>query len=291
MSLSNPSVKNPATIFLQWRGGAEAVGKDEAGKTIFEGGKLTYYDKDADDGEGANIEVPLPFSFIVLDELITITGFNESTNAGIWSNEVRDTKKGLLVVRTKGRVIAKGTYDQIKDEVKAAGGKFTKSVYIAYKAEGGELTIGHIKIAGSSLSPWFDFQQKFDVQQCAVCIGDEPTLEKKGTNNYFSPVFEGQNLAPTTMEAAKALDRQVQTYLRTYLSIQPDDEPDDYAAAEDADQLVPKTDAEAAAAEEATVEETAPTEPPKAAPEAPALAPAATKSSSKEKINIADVPF
>lgn len=271
MSLSNPTAKNPSTRFLQWKGGAEAF-KDKDGKTNHEGGKVTWYDKE----NQQDVEVKLPFSFIVLDELNTITGYSESNRSGFWSNEVRDLKNEILVVKTKAgqgvRVVAKGTYDQIKDEIKAQGGKYTKSVYIAYKDDQGELAIGHIKIAGSALTAWIEFQKQYDVSKCAVFITDTPKLEKKGSNYYFSPVFEGQNMSEATKQAAIKLDRELQGYLNTYLSRKPDEEvdPADY----------PENDEPEAESNDEPAEETA---------EAEETAPAPKQD--EDKINLSDVPF
>jgi len=275
MSRSRPTAKNPATRFLQWKGGAEKIAETVNGKKTerYEGGKLTYYDKE----NGIDIEVGLPFSFLVLDTLHTITGFNESEKSGFWSNEVRNLKNEILVVRTKSGIKAKGTYDQIKDQIKSIGAKYTQSVYIAFKDDTNELIIGHIKIAGSALSAWIEFQKKFNVDKCAVFITDEPKLEKKGSNYYFSPVFEGQNVSDATNAEADKLDEQLQVYLDTYLAQRPAED-DGYATS--ADELEEIEDEPVADdASDAPAEEPAEAEAPKAAePE-------------QGKINLSDVPF
>ena len=70
---------NPATKFLE-----------------FKNGKFSYYDKTSE----ANVEVPLPLRFIVLDELATIKGWDSKTNSGIYSNEVHSTKATPLKVKS-----------------------------------------------------------------------------------------------------------------------------------------------------------------------------------------------
>lgn len=271
MSRSNPTAKNPAVRFMQWRGGAEAF-KDDKGKTKHEGGKITWYDKEAEEER----EVALPFSFLVLDELNTITGFSEKDHSGFWSNEVRDLKNDKLVVKTKSGTVASGVYEDIKEIVKAKGAKYTKSVYIAFKDEEGEMQIGHLKISGAALTAWIEFQKKFDVMQCAVQITDEPKLEKKGTNYYFSPVFEGQNVSEASDKAAKVLDEQLQQYLTTYLSRRPTETAD-----AEADEVV-DDDVD----EDENLDEEEDTQ----ADESPAK-PAPSKSKDEDKINLADVPF
>lgn len=275
MSLSRPQAKNPATRFMQWKGGAEKISETVDGKKSerYEGGKLTWYDKEAKE----DVEVKLPFSFMVLDSLHTVTGYSESSRSGFWANEVRNLKTETLVVKTKQgsgvRTVASGTYDQIKDEIKSQGGKYTQSVYIAFKDDSGELAIGHLKISGAALTAWIEFQKKFDISKCAVFITDEPKLEKKGSNYYFSPVFDGQNMSESSKSAAVKLDEELQRYLDTYLSRKVEDEEDAYATS------VEELEDDA----EATTDE--PANEPAEATEAPA------PKQDEDKINLSDVPF
>ena len=214
MSFSNPTAKNPATRFMQWRGGEDG------------GGRVTWYDKEAQ----AEQEVTLPFSFIVLDELTTLTGFNDNIKQGYWSNEVRNSND-TLVLKNKNGVVDRGTYQEIKSK-NHSGMKFAQSVYVAFKDESGELAIGNIKLFGAAFSAWIDFKKKFDIEQCAVYITDEPKAAKKGSNRYFVPVFEGQNINDNTRKQVVALDEELQKYLNTYLQRKPDDS-DNGASAED----------------------------------------------------------
>jgi len=225
MSRSNPTAKNPATRFMQWRGGEDG------------GGRITWYDKEAEEEK----EVDLPFTFLVLDEFHTITGFSEKDHSGFWSNEVRDLKDEL-VVKTKSGTIARGKYDDIKDKIKALGAKYTKSVYIAFKDETGEFVIGNIKIGGAALTAWIEFQGKFDVNQVAVMVTEKPKKAKKGSTTYFVPVFEARNVSDATNNAAIALDKELQQYIGTYLSRKPEEddleEVDDDVEIEDTDEPV-----------------------------------------------------
>lgn len=280
MSLSNPQIKNPATRFLQWRGGAEAF--KEGGKTRHEGGRVTWYDKEAQEEN----EVALPFSFIVLDEMTTITGYSEKDQSGFWSNEVRNLSTDKLVVKTKSGTVAAGLYGDISDLIKSKGAKYAQSVYIAYKDDDGELAIGNIKIAGAALTAWIEFKKRFDISQCAVFITDEPKLEKKGTNYYFSPVFEGQNMSDATKAEAVKLDEELQKYLNTYFSRKPEAEDlieeDDDVEEDDAEIEDVNAKVELPPQEDDTAEEEAP---------APKKKAVAKKPADDGKINLADVPF
>ena len=124
MSRSNPTVKNPATRFFQWRGGAEAF-KAKDGKTTHEGGRVTWYDKEAQQEN----EMALPMTFIVLDELTTITGYSEKDQSGFWSNEVRNLSNEKLIVKTKSGTVARGVYGDISENIKGRGAKYAVSAY------------------------------------------------------------------------------------------------------------------------------------------------------------------
>ncbi len=82
MSISNDRNVNvnPAVKFFQW-GGSE--------------GNVKYYDKEKKE----NVIIDLPFKFIKLDTLSTVTGFSDSDGSGYWSNEVRSLKMEPFVVK------------------------------------------------------------------------------------------------------------------------------------------------------------------------------------------------
>src|SRR5688572_28480716 len=118
MSRSNPTPTNPAKRFFKWSGSK---------------GKLVYYDKEKQE----EVEVKLPFSFLPIDELSTITGYNKREKSGYWSNEVRNTRKEEVTVRTKGGVCYTGFYKNDQDVVQVPrDAKFAKSIYFAYQDNG-----------------------------------------------------------------------------------------------------------------------------------------------------------
>jgi hypothetical protein len=213
MSFSEPSIKNPATRFFRWSGG-------EA-----KGGVLTWYDKESEEEK----KVDFPFSFVVLDELNTIGGFSDADKSSYWSNEVRNLKRDELVVKTGSGVKARGIYDKLAD-VRSKGAKYAKSVYVSYKDETGELAIGNIKLMGAALTAWIEFTGKYNVTKCAVSLTGADGPKTKGTTKYFVPIFEGQNLSEETISKVTALDKELQSYLRQYLSYVPDDQPQEETA-------------------------------------------------------------
>lgn len=222
MSLSNQSdsLQNPASIFLEWSGSD---------------GSLSYFDKSLGE-KGAKVNMPLPFTFIPLDMLATISGFNDSSGSGIWCNEIKMDrfKADILNAKDKNGTIAKGLYADIKDAVAAKGGKFTQSVYVAYKNANGELNIGNIKFKGASLTggkrkegskevevgAWMEFTKGNKLLGKSVTISKDETPCKKGSNSYYIPKFSIGTVSENTMQVAIDLDKELQEYLKAYFKKQ-----------------------------------------------------------------------
>lgn len=201
MSRSNPTTKNPAGKFLSWSGSK---------------GELVYYDKEKEE----RVAEQLPFMFMVLDELNTITGFCEQDSSSYWSNEVRSIKNDELTVKTSAGTKQVGKYSELT-EVRSKGAKYAKSVYIAYK-ENGSLVIGNFKVYGAALTAWIEFCRKADVYKSAVTLtGSEEAT--KGTTKYFIPKFETIKISDETNAEAVELDKQLQTYLNQYFAYVPEE--------------------------------------------------------------------
>lgn len=203
MSLSNPHEKgspNPATRWHEWNG---------------ELGTISYYDKEAK----KNVDVPMPFTFILLDELGGVRGWHDASSSGIYSNEVKDTRQDTLVVKAfKGGTLAEGLYRDIKDRVNSLGGSFNANCYIAFK-DGGVLTIGAIRFKGASLAAWMEFRKenRKDFYTKSVKM-DGFTEGKKGRITFRMPKFSMVDISPQTMAAAVELDKTLQEFLVGYLS-------------------------------------------------------------------------
>lgn len=200
MSLSNNTeLQSPCTRYFEW-----------AAQT----GQIKYWDKSRGE-KGENVFVKLPFTFIVLDILSTVKGFSDETQGGIWSNEVRDTRKDSLTVRTKRGVMAQGVYQDIKGAVQ--GVRFTQSVYIAYKGDDKQLVIGNFQMSGVANSEFIEFRKNHKIYGNAIVItgSDDRT---KGATKYKAPVFELKETSPETIAEAVELDKELQEYLKVYLS-------------------------------------------------------------------------
>lgn len=201
MSRSNPTdnTPNPATRWFEWNG---------------EQGTVRYYDK----AEKKNIDVGTEFSFILLDQLASVGGWHEASESGIYSNEVRDTRQDVMLVKSfKGGTIAEGLYKAIKDKASVAGGYFVANCYIAYK-NGDGLTIGSLKFKGAALHAWTEFVRanRAGVYEKAIEIHGF-TEGKKGRVVYRVPELRLKDLSPASNSAAVELDKQLQAYLEAYL--------------------------------------------------------------------------
>lgn len=212
MSRSKPTegARNPCTRWFEWAGGKD-------------GGFLRYYDKE----KGENVKVELPFGFLLLDELSTVRGWNDASESAIYANEVHVLQRDQLTVKAfKGGDLVSGLYADIKDRVRALGGHYAQSIYIAYK-DGGELKIGNLSLKGAAAGAWMEFKKAAPSRQDAsgkqvrgfyvdaVKIGSFLEL-KKGATVYRVPVF---SLVPSTAETntqAAGLDVTLQEYLAGY---------------------------------------------------------------------------
>lgn len=208
MSLSQPRTSNPHPCqkWYEWNG---------------EKGNLRWYDKTLK----KNIETDLPFSFILLDELFSITGWHEPSEASLYSNEIRDTRDEPFVVRSFGmkEIIAEGFYSSIKDKVAASGGKFSTGLYMAFNdPSDNQVKLGCLKIHGAALNAWVDAKneyrktdKRYDLGGLDVEIADKEE-GKKGRIIYQKPVFDFSKPEDQTLAGATEIDKQLQAYLKSY---------------------------------------------------------------------------
>jgi hypothetical protein len=216
MARQNPfgeRLENPAKLFLEWSSVNNC---------------FSYYDKATKE----NILVELPFTFIVLDSLHTLKGFNEKAGIGYYSNEVRDTKKESFKVRSKNGTEWEGKYADFSDAFKANGGKYGQSVYVAIKDDNKQLVIANIFISGSALSGgkqkiskteekeiggWIEFVKHNSSAIAAKAVSVKSTIEcTKGATKYNVPVYSIQDISKETDDEAGVLQQEVKEYLTAY---------------------------------------------------------------------------
>lgn len=201
MSFSNPKLSNPCKKFIRFKGD----------KGIFQ-----WFNKEQGES-GENVELFLPARFIVLDQLTTIIGFSNKDESGIYSNEIHSLNDEILRVKSfKGEVSIIGKYSDIKDEVKASGGKYCKSVYVMLKTGESTFELANFQMSGASFSSWLDYSKKIDFSRFGVEIGCEMLEGKTGGIKYKIPQFTSIPLSRKLVEQATMMDKELQKFLNEY---------------------------------------------------------------------------
>ena len=203
MSRSNPQengTPNPAVRWFEWNG---------------EHGVVRYYDKDAK----KNVDVGSEFRFVLLDELGSVLGWHDASQSGIYSNEVKDTRQDVLIVKAfKGGTLAEGLYKDIKLKVNAAGGQFNANCYIAFKNGGDTLAIGSLRFKGAALGTWMEFRKAHRAELFTKAVQISGFTEgKKGRITYRMPVLKIAELSEASHKIATGLDITLQDFLAGYL--------------------------------------------------------------------------
>ena len=187
---------NPTAKYLSWKSNDK---------------QFSYYDK----ASGENVAVQLPFKFVFLQHYHPIKGWNDATEAGIYSNEVFFIGKEPLTVQTfKGKKIASGLYSQIKQDVIAGGGKYHRSVYVMLE----DGSIANISLKGSSVKEWSDFMEDsknlIDNQWVEVASAKD---QKKGSIKYSVPEFTlGATLNKKASDNADLAATNLKQYMDEY---------------------------------------------------------------------------
>lgn len=199
MSRSNPQLVNPAEHFFRWAGSK---------------GLLQWYDKEKQE----NIKVKLPFEFLVLDELATISGYNKQLAQGYWSNEVRNVMSDELFVKTKNGPFEAGLYANLA-QTRAKGGGYTQSIYLAHKI-GDKWVIGNFQASGSALSAWIEFRKTLGrgALETGKVIMTRGEQQESPVGIFYAPSFKYVKADADENEEAIKLDRELQVYLSQYLA-------------------------------------------------------------------------
>ncbi len=188
---------NPAKYFLEWKSDLKC---------------FQYYDKQKQE----NISIELPFRFLTLKEMHTIKGWHDPSQSSIYSNEVKFIGREILNVRSfKGGPIASGFYKDIKEYIRAAGGHYTKSIYIM--TESGDIL--NIQLKGSAVQAWGDFTQKSKSRLYDEWVMVTNAEERmKGKINYSVPVFEfNESLDEDSAKKADEVYGLLDMYMKAYL--------------------------------------------------------------------------
>jgi hypothetical protein len=188
---------NPATKFIDWKSNDK---------------NFSYYDKETKE----NVAIALPFKFLVLDELHTVKGWNDATQSGIYSNEVKFISKEVMTVKPfKGNEIAKGLYKDIKEKIVSAGGHYVKSIYIMLE----DGTLANLQLKGSAVQQWGEFTNKNRTRLPDEWVVVKTTKDgKKGAVKFSMPEFAFEkSLSESEMVMADEVFNTLETYLKSYL--------------------------------------------------------------------------
>lgn len=197
--LERPEKKstNPAKKFLEWKSDEKC---------------FSFYDKEKKE----NVKVELPLSFVILEHYHTVKGWNDKSESGIYSNEVYSIGSEKMEVKSfKGGTIATGYYKDIKENVKNAGGHYSRSIY----AVTNDLEIINISLKGSGVAAYSEFvnligDNNFDKNWVTISGAKEL---KKGKVNYSIPIFEK---GPEIKDKSKLIPfaQELQEYMIAYTS-------------------------------------------------------------------------
>lgn len=190
--------QNPATKFFSWKSNDKC---------------FSFYDKESKE----NVLVPLPFKFLVLDEMHTISGWNDATSSGIYSNEVKFISKEVMTVKPfKGNEIAKGLYKDIKEKVKSAGGHYVKSIYVMLE----DGSLANLQLKGSAVQKWGEFTQKTRNRLPDEWVVVSKAIEgKKGAVKFFTPEFKFErSISDSEADLADEVFNILEAYMKTYLA-------------------------------------------------------------------------
>jgi hypothetical protein len=189
---------NPSTKFIEWKSNDKG---------------FSYYDKETKE----NVAIPLPFKFLVLDELHTVKGWNDASSSQINSNEVKFISRDEMVVKPfKGNEIAKGLYKDIKEKIKAAGGHYVKSVYCMLE----DGSIANLQLKGAACQSYGDFTAKTRSRLTDEWVVVDKAIDgKKGAVKYTTPGFAfDKSLSESEADLADEAFNTLEAYLKTYLS-------------------------------------------------------------------------
>jgi hypothetical protein len=196
---------NPSTKFIEWKSNDKC---------------FSFYDRET----SANVQIPLPFKFLVLEELHTVKGWNDSLKGQIVSNEVKFISKEVLKVKTfhkdaNGKNIKtdmiEGVYSEVKEKIKSSGAHYVKSVYIMLE----DGSIANLQLKGASCQAYGDFTQKTRSR-----LSDEwvevasATDGKKGAVKYTTPEFKfAKSISDGESDLADEAFNTLEAYLKAYL--------------------------------------------------------------------------
>tara|TARA_R100000781_G_scaffold47284_2_gene31799 strand:+ start:15384 stop:16058 length:675 start_codon:yes stop_codon:yes gene_type:complete len=198
MSRTNPveettSVQNPTTAFIEWNA---------------QNGQFKMWDN-------INKQVSFlekPMRFAVLDQMSSVEGWLGDRGTA-YSTGFRQSNEDISVyVRKDGSqtLHKRGTYSDIKDELKDEGITYRKNIYAMLCEDIDDVPIGSIvciKLKGKSANLWIEGK-----------YGDNSDLTNSSVQTigrFKYPVWESIELSKDEIENAKDCDKELQEYFNS----------------------------------------------------------------------------
>lgn len=178
--------KSPVKYWLNWNGSE---------------GVFSYWNGEENDTVNS-------LEMLVLDRRSAVTGWNDASTSRIYSNTVKSVKDELNV-RTKTGTIAKGKWEDIKEEVNRAGGNFTINLYaLAKLGDSDEFEPVCIQLDKSCLKNWTDFTKETNTWQIykGLIKVERSEPQQKGRVKFFVAEFSLEEATPEMNEMAQRFD-------------------------------------------------------------------------------------
>ena len=187
---------NPAKKFLEWKSNDKC---------------FAYYNRETKE----QVQVNLPLKFQFLEHFHNVKGWNDASESGIYSNEVKFISKEPLKVKSfKGGDIAEGLYSEIRSKIRDAGGKYYRSVYAV--DENGSII--NLQFKGAVVSAYSDFMNENEGKAESAWIEVLDFKEmKKGATKYTVPNFTiGKSFTKDQNETANDCYKDIVDYFDKY---------------------------------------------------------------------------
>jgi len=184
------NLKNPAK-FYEWKGGE---------------GVISTYNKKTNKNE--TIE---KLQFVVLDQLVTLKGFDSKSSSGYWSNEIRNIEDDILILKNKNGIVKQGVYSTFKG---LSDVKFTKVVY-GYEVNTKELIafLFYGSAVGSAIEADIKDGNKYTVYK-------NPEKMKKGRTEYYIPYVERNEVTDAEYNTAMSVyEEELKPYHNEYFKV------------------------------------------------------------------------
>lgn len=177
-------------------------------------GTFSYWDRD----KQVQVDLGTSIDIVMLDTRSAVSGWceDEAHKGRIYSNRVKASSKEVLNVRCGKVTLATGLWSEIKDKVKASGGKFCTEIFALANINGNWEPV-QLDLTGGALGDWMTVLDnaggKYALYNSVLTVG-KGEQKKKGSVKYFGlSVTEGSLANDLADRANEFNDDMLQPYL------------------------------------------------------------------------------